>query len=240
MTLAEKVYDLMRRDIVSGALPAGQPLRLEALRQRYGAGFSPLREALNRLQAERLVVQAPLRGFSVAPISRAEMWDAIETRITIEVEALRRAIAHGDDGWEGRIVGAFHALSRQVARMGPRDRPGGEMHQALEDRHRAFHRALIDACGSPRLLDYAERLHAETERYRLPGLGGAGGGARDVPGEHRALMEAALARRGDEAARLLAAHYRRTGAALEGQFAGDTAAAPAQGAAPARPRPETA
>ncbi|MCC5987997.1 MAG: FCD domain-containing protein [Pararhodobacter sp.] len=231
MTLAEKVYVLLRRDIVSGALPGGQPLRLEPLRQRYGAGFSPLREALNRLQAERLVVQAPLRGFSVAPISRAEMWDAIETRITIEVEALRRAIARGDDGWEARIVGAFHALSRQSARMGPRDQPGGEIHQALEARHRAFHRALIDACGSPRLLDYAERLHAETERYRLPVLAGDGAGAaRDVPGEHRALMEAALARGANQAAALLAAHYRRTGAALEAQFADS----------PAPAKPETA
>ena len=217
MTLSEKAYDLIRRDIVSGALPPGQPLRLEALRARYGAGFSPLREALNRLQAERLVVQAPLRGFSVAPISRKEMWDAIETRILIESEALRRAIARGDDGWEGRILAAFHALSRQLARMGPQDRPGGAMHQALEDRHHAFHRALIDACASTRLLDYAERLQTETERYRLPALAGQAG--RDVPGEHRALMEAALGREADRATALLAAHYRRTGAALEAQFA---------------------
>ena len=217
MTLAEKAYDLIRRDIVSGGLSPGQPLRLEPLRQRYGAGFSPLREALNRLQAERLVVQAPLRGFTVAPISRAEMWDAIETRILIESEALRRAIARGDDGWEGRILGTFHALSRQVARMGPKDGPGSAPHQALEERHRAFHRALIDACASPRLLDYAERLQAETERYRQPALAGQAG--RDVPGEHRALMEAALARQADKATSLLEAHYRRTGAALEGQFA---------------------
>lgn len=218
MTLAEKAYAMIRRDIVSGALPAGQPLRLEALRRRYGAGFSPLREALNRLQAERLVAQAALRGFSVAPISRAEMWDAIETRIIIETQALRRAIARGDDGWEGRILGAFHALSRQVARMGSQDRPGSAPHQALEDRHRAFHRALIDACASPRLLEYAERLQAETERYRLPTLAGEGA-TRDVPGEHRALMEAALARDADQATARLAAHYQRTGMALQAQFA---------------------
>ena len=48
-TLGEAAYQRLRSDIVVGALKAGAPLRLEALRQRYGLSFSPLREALMRL-----------------------------------------------------------------------------------------------------------------------------------------------------------------------------------------------
>ena len=51
----------------------GSPLRLADLSARYDMGFSPLREALNRLQAERLVIAEALRGFRVAPLSLDEM-----------------------------------------------------------------------------------------------------------------------------------------------------------------------
>src|SRR2546423_9824715 len=87
-TLGEAAYQRLRADIVGGALEAGKPLRLEALRQRYGFSFSPLREALMRLQSERLVLSTALLGFSVAPPSRAEKKDPTQTRNLIECEAL--------------------------------------------------------------------------------------------------------------------------------------------------------
>ena len=90
MTLAEQVYRSLRRDIISGALEAGRSLRLEFLKQRYGISFSPIREALNRLHSERLVLTTVSRGFRVAPFSFDEMWDAIETRVLIDCEALDR------------------------------------------------------------------------------------------------------------------------------------------------------
>src|ERR1700752_568901 len=82
-TLGEAAYHRLRADIIVGTFKAGEPLRLEALRQRYGLSFSPLREALMRLQSERLVLPTALRGFSVAPLSREEIEDATETRILI-------------------------------------------------------------------------------------------------------------------------------------------------------------
>src|SRR6201992_149343 len=117
VTPRETAYQGLRADIVAGVFKAGTPLRVEALRQRYGFSFSPLREALMRLQSERLVLSTALRGFSVAPLSRGEMRDATETRILIECEALRRSMRDGNDDWEAGIVAAFHALSLQVERQ---------------------------------------------------------------------------------------------------------------------------
>jgi DNA-binding GntR family transcriptional regulator len=220
-TLGEAAYQRLRADIVAGVLEAGKPLRLEALRQRYGLSFSPLREALMRLQSERLVVSAALRGFAVAPLSRKEIKDATETRILIECEALRRAMRDGDDDWEAGIVAAFHALGRQVERMAGNagDADVAEV-LVMEERHHQFHRALISACGSPRLLELADQLSIETQRYRLPSLTGRSIGAppRDVSAEHKQIMDAAL-RRSDQAATLLAAHYRRTSASIEAAMA---------------------
>jgi GntR family transcriptional regulator, carbon starvation induced regulator len=216
-TLGEAAYQRLRADIVAGAFKAGEPLRLEALRQRYGLSFSPLREALMRLQSERLVLSTALRGFSVAPLSRAEMRDATETRILIECEALRRSMRDGDDDWEAGIVAAFHALSLQVERQ---SRTSGKLDAAeiaaMEERHQQFHRALIAYCGSPRLLEMADQLYVETQRYRLPNLLGqvATKQRRNVAKEHQEIMEATL-RRSEDAVRLLAEHYRRTSAIVE-------------------------
>ena len=216
-TLGEVAYHRLRADIVTGTFKAGEPLRLEALRQRYGLSFSPLREALMRLQSERLVLSTALRGFSVAPLSRAEIEDATETRILIESEALRRSMRNGDDDWEAGIVAAFHALSLQVERQ---SRMSGKVDAAdlfaMEERHHHFHRALIARCGSPRLLELADQLYVETQRYRLPNyFGGAlGKRRRDAAAEHREIMDATL-RRSEEAIRLLAAHYRKTADIIE-------------------------
>jgi DNA-binding GntR family transcriptional regulator len=143
MTLAEKAYDSLRRDIVTGQLKPGAPLRMAQLSQRYEMGFSPLREALNRLQAERLVTSVALKGFSVAPLSMEEMWDATNTRILIEQRALRLSIEQGGDEWEAGIVGSLHALLLQAARGSATEAEA----RALEARYR--HPMLAPAPGEP-------------------------------------------------------------------------------------------
>ena len=92
ITLSELIYRQLRRDIMRGAFAPGQSLRLELLKQRYGGSFSPIREALNRLRSERMVLTTTSRGFRIAPLSVEEMRDACETRILIDCDALRRSL----------------------------------------------------------------------------------------------------------------------------------------------------
>lgn len=214
-SLADQAYRRIQQDILSGVFLPGEPLRLAALKDRYGLSFSPLREALTRLAGERLTELTSLRGFRVASVSLDEMWDLIESRIVIESEALRRAIANGDLDWEARVVASFHALGKAVEQ---RDAVQDQFDQALEHRHQAFHHALISACGSPTLLNIAGQLYTHNERYRRPTLSGqatAVAGSRKVMDEHAALMDAALNRQAERAVDLLAAHYRRTGEQID-------------------------
>lgn len=209
MTLAETAYAALRRDIVSGALAPGLPLRMTLLCDRYGMGMSPVREALNRLQAERLVVSMPLRGFIVSPVSAAELTDTTDTRILIEAEALRRSIAAGGADWAQAVRNTLAALL--AAADAGDDR--------LEVLHHAFHRALVAGCGSPRLLELFERLYSESERYRFHALTvEARGGSRDLATEHRAIADAALAGDTPGAIAALTAHYRRTETVLKARM----------------------
>ena len=213
MTLSEKAYLAIRRDIIQGLLGPCQPLRMAELSARYAMGFSPLREALSRLQVERLVVAEALRGFKVAPLSVDEMQDAIDSRILVESDALRLSIQHGDDDWSAAIVAALYALKLQVDRAAV----SAVSVWDIEARHYAFHRALLAACQSPWRLEFFERLYAATERYRIPALVASGPSSilgRDIQAEHSALAEAVLAREADTAVRLLANHYTKTADAI--------------------------
>lgn len=211
VSLADRAYSVLRRDILDGVFDPGQPLRLEALKERYGLSFSPIREALTRLSSDHLVVLSSLRGFRVAPVSLDEMWDLISTRLLIEREALRRSIAKGDDFWEAAIVAAFHALRRSSERVSS----DPTAHEGLEHRHADFHTALIAGCGSPSLLKIAAKLYVQSERYRRLTLFRESNSGRDVMGEHEVILLATIGRRPAEALGALTDHYEKTGHVIE-------------------------
>ncbi len=206
MTLAEKAYRAIRRDIIQGSLPPNIRLRLTDLRDRYGIGFSPLREALNRLQSQNFVTLEPLKGYTVAELLLSELKDATNTRILLESEALQRAITLGGDDWESEIVSTLQALKLQV------ERPfNGDKIWEVENRHHAFHRALLSASDSRISMEFFECLYSKTERYRIPILQGrTDRTTAEVKAEHASIADAVLNRDIDQSIKLLSAHYKRT------------------------------
>ena len=66
-------------------------------------------------------------------------------------------------------------------------------------RHRIFHRALVNACGSPWLLGFRDVLHEQSERYRRLSIRREVGKPRDVEAEHAAIVDAVLRRDADAA-----------------------------------------
>jgi DNA-binding GntR family transcriptional regulator len=205
-TLASSVYDWLRDDILSGSLPPGDKLRTEALRSRYEVGNSPIREALNRLSADGLVTREDQKGFRVASASRADLEELVKTRCWLEQIALRESIANGDDDWEEGLVLSFHRLSR-VRRSSSEDHY--IVNPEWERLHRAFHLALLSACGSRRLLQYCAQLNDQADRYRQLAIV-VSYRKRNELDEHEAMMKAATTRDADEAVLLLMAHYERT------------------------------
>lgn len=207
-TLASTIYERMRREIVRGVLRPGEKLRIETLRDRYGTGGSPIREALNRLSAEGLVVQKDQRGFQVAPISLDELDELTRTRCSINEIALADSIAHGDVVWEENIVLAFHRLSRVSNDL---NAPAEAVTQR-EQLHRAFHFSLLAACRSRWLRSFAEMLFDCADRYRFVtrAFNQDSPGSRDTQAEHRLIMEATINRDAPTAVKLVNAHLLRT------------------------------
>lgn len=210
-TLMSNVYDRIRRDVLDGELRPGIRLRFEEMKLRYGVGLSPLREALTRLAAEKLVILEEHKGFRVSPISKEDLLDILFMRKQIDAMGICMAIASGDDRWESGIVASLHELGKRRS-LGP----DGRIDPEWEARHRAFHFSLVAACGSPRLLQVHDLLCDQADRYRrlshtYPTE------ERDHFAEHSEIARAALARDQEMAGLLIRRHLERTVEILLGE-----------------------
>lgn len=209
-TLAERAASVLRRDILTGRLAPDAKLVISDLAGGYAIGATPLREGLSRLVSEGLVRAIGQKGFRVAQASREDLADIIRIRSVIESEALRLSIKQGGDEWEAGIVASLHRLKRFAAR-------GPKVFRSEIDNfevvHKAFHTALIAACGSRRMLEQHSALYDQTYRYRhrmlanVPKL-------NEFCAEHDDLAALALARNADEGCRRLCAHFALTLATL--------------------------
>ena len=193
----------IRRDIAFGVLPPDAKLKIEPLRAQYGGSAHSMREALLQISVEGLVEANAQRGFRVASATQADLEDITRLRVEIECLGLRWSMERGDIDWEGRVVAARHSLSRTEREIAAD--PLGLAMEWEEFNHR-FHAALIEACGSPRLLQMHERLYNQSRRFRLAAL------KEDLVdfdvsrADHDALLVAVLEHDPDTAIATLKAH----------------------------------
>lgn len=202
-TAVEFAYDRMRSDILCGNLRPEAKLRVDQLHAEYGIGINSLREALAKLTMDGLVLTSGKRGFIVKPISLSDLKDITEMRQFLECRALAQAIEHGDLDWEGRIVAAYHKLSRIEQKLNEdQARHGLEW----ENRNREFHSALISACPSPWLLQFQRIMYNQSQRYRMLSLVETAIPRDATFREHKLILDATLDRDIQRATELLRHH----------------------------------
>lgn len=214
-TLAHAAYRVLRRDIIRGTRLPGERLRIKRLGEIYGIGPTPLREALQRLSADQLVINEGNRGFTVAPLDFTEFEDLNTARTVVEKEALRLSIAKGDDDWESRVVAASYLMRKEDQALAA---GRGAVPDSWERANAGFHSALVSACGSRWLLWTRNNLQDLCERYRRASV--ARRPQRDLSREHAEIADAALARDADLACSLIERHFALTASQLS-QVLGD-------------------
>ncbi|MVO85311.1 FCD domain-containing protein [Streptomyces sp. p1417] len=209
--LSEQVHTRLRDAIMRGDYAPGDALKPQDLAKEQGVSLAVVREALVRVVGEGLADRLPNRGFAVPTYSDRRWQEIAEARRAVEPVMLRMAVERGDVDWEARVRAAHHRL----ARTEPYVPDEGEYYSdAWSEAHRLFHRALLEGCGNPVLLETFDRMWIASElarrwsSLRLPD--------RDGAREHRRLEEAALARDADTAAEVLAQHLTLTAAGLTG------------------------
>ena len=206
-TRTSVVFDSLRADILGGRLAPAQRLPFAQLVRQFDCSVGVIREALQRLAEQGLVESEAQQGFRVVRVSVTDLLDLTEARCEIETLALRLAIAAGDVAWEAEAVAAHHVLER-TPMYDPDGSPGFTEEWAAA--HALFHQALLDGCHNRRVLTIATSLRDSAELYRRWSVPLGRDRKRDISGEHRALLDATIARDAATACALLRQHIQRT------------------------------
>src|SRR3984893_12337230 len=203
-TRTERVYDILRAELLNGGLHPGQKLKMVELTDRFGVSQSVVREALTRLTEQGLLVATPQRGFRVRDLSIEDIAELTETRIQVESLALRLAVERGDLQWETGILAAHPRLERT-----PVTRDDGTVSEDWAVQHRDYHQALLTGCGNRRLESVANSLPDGAGLSRRWYWVLTDDHQRDLAAEHQQLKELALARDADRAIEVLTEHIDR-------------------------------
>lgn len=224
MSKTEQAYQKLRHDILFTRLLPDAPLNLKKLCETYGFGWTPMREALARLESEQLVQSRENRGFSVASVSERDLKDLTKARLTVELAMLRDAMEFGDEAWEEKIVTTHFRLSR--SKVDARNLTDADF-DGWELLHDGFHRAVLAACPSKTLHYFYDHVNAQLLRHRKylaisPAIKAARDGAGDIESiqsslenavaleGHTAIMNAVIDRDDALAVHLLSAHIQLT------------------------------
>lgn len=196
-TKSEIVYGQLRRRILENELEAGTTLDQERLARELGVSVTPVREALRRLEAERLVVSEAHRESVVAPVTREFVEEIYQVRLALDPLAARLA--------------ALNATDEQLAtiesfRAGPPE-DATDIERFHFPRH--LHRAIYSASGNGRLIDILEQLWDASDRRRYAEYKGRGFRSKSQR-QHGQIIDAVLARDADAAAEIMWDHVSST------------------------------
>lgn len=153
--MRENLVAALRADIISGQLGPGEPLRTEAIMQRFGVSNSPLREAFAQLATEGLVVVQRNRGASVAPLSR----DAADDVMRVGGMLLEHVLRWGMPQYQQSDVATLRrtSLDHDLAYL------SGDLAMAFVMADR-FVDQLVERCGSRELAHAFRGLHPQLQR----------------------------------------------------------------------------
>jgi DNA-binding GntR family transcriptional regulator len=154
-TSKERIYNTLRRAIVLNELKPGERLNLDELAAKCNTSVTPVREALQMLTQEGLVVNKPHAGFYVAKVTLKQLRDLLELREILEVASVERAATRITDE-------QLAALERVHAGYVGDDDASQERYL---DENRRFHYTIAQASGNRELAKALKRLHDRLARF---------------------------------------------------------------------------
>ncbi len=195
VSLADQVFDKLENDIITGIYPRGEILTELKLVEQLGVSRTPIREALRRLEQERLIADSG-KGSIVLGITEEDLLDIMDIRQRIEgLAAYHAALNMTEDGRQRLThiveLQEFYHSKGDAARL-----------QQVDDE---FHDLICRLSGRSVLMDTLIPLHRKTRRYRRIALQDSARTGKTKQ-EHRAIYDALMAGDGEQAMALTARH----------------------------------
>ena len=192
----ERVAAALRKSILTKELPPGTVITLDGIATQLGVSITPVREAFQILNREGLIIQRPNKGAEVLTLSRKFIQDHFEARAILERECAA-AICRSDA--ETCEIERIYADSEKELGAGD--------YSNLSNYNQAFHFAIWEAAGNDRVKTLLSDMwngfspghQVSEEEYAQRSLA-----------EHKAILEAILARDENLARALMHAHLTRS------------------------------
>ena len=186
LSVTENIFKKIKYDIVFGNLEPNQKLKLNLLQKEYNVSISILREVLNRLCGDGFIIYKVQKGFFVSPISKKDLYEIADLRITLETHALEISIKNKDYEWEAELLGAYHKLNHAENELEKNNLNAKSLWTKYDAE---FHQMLIKKCNSLNLIRIHEVIFDKYLRYQLLILKYRG---KDSIKEHKDLLDYSL------------------------------------------------
>lgn len=206
-TLADDIYNRIRLEILSLKIKPGQRLEEEELAASYGVSRTPVREALQKLERDGLIVLVPRRSAYVSEISLREALEIDQLRELLEPFAALQAA--------GRIPpDKLHDLLRQLENL-ESVAPGQEDYVKYLHLDVQLHECILEYAGNSTMKDVVTRLHHRMNAIRVVSTAPR---YRESIEEHKRIINALLAGNGEEASRAMREHIQNARLGRMGVF----------------------
>ncbi|AMM34105.1 GntR family transcriptional regulator [Sinomonas atrocyanea] len=194
-TLAEHAYAELRERIIDMRLPPGSAVDEESLMRELGVGRTPMREAVKRLESDRLLTVYPRRGTIISEVNIKDLRAISDARRVLEAFAARRAAEHVTDDDRVVLRGCLEELSHDGVRS-------NQDAMALDERiHRAIYATMRNTYVEATLIQYFS-LSQRMWNFVLAGLAPITGNVH----EHAELVNAIIDGDPERAAKLAEEH----------------------------------
>lgn len=195
ISLATQVFEKLEEDIITGVYPRGEILTELKLVEELGVSRTPIREALRRLEQERLIAESG-KGSVVLGITLEDLVDIMDIRQRIEGLAAYYASQNLTD--EGREelkhiseLQDFYYSKQDIDNL-----------RKMDDK---FHDIIYQLCNRPVLRDTLVPLHRKSQRYRRISIEDKTRLSKSIQ-EHKAICNAILSGDAELASQLITEH----------------------------------
>ena len=200
LPLRDIVFRKIRRAILRGELAPGQRLMEMKLADRMGVSRTPVREAIQMLEKDGLVVTVPHRGAIVADIRDKDLREVLEVREALEVLAVRLACRRMAEADFDRLAAAEAVFEAAIHR---------EEVDVIElaEADQEFHNVIYEGAENDKLLLLAHNMREQMYRFRIEHLK-TPESREQLASDHRHILESLRARDAEAAAHRIEAHLR--------------------------------
>ncbi|GAA3570466.1 GntR family transcriptional regulator [Amycolatopsis ultiminotia] len=194
-SLADRAYEFLLDQLVMLGIRPGDPINEEWASSALGMGRTPIREALKRLETERLVIAYPRRGTFATEVNISDLAHISQVRHILEPTAAAAAATNATDHDREQLA----ALRDRLGTAASAD--NRELLRTDLDLHRAIYRCVHNPFFEDTLIHY-DNLATRIWCVFLPRLHGMAGHV----GEHLPLLTAVAEGDADKAAELTLDH----------------------------------